>query len=146
LVTGIKLKTYELTHFLSVAAILMFTNQIFAQSDQELRELTKTIASMDSLLFHAFDTCDVDLSRSLFTEDLEFYHDAGGLTNFSQNVNSIIQRCSSETKVRRELVKGSLQVFPIKDFGAIEIGSHRFFYTGKDKVEKLDGTFKFVHI
>jgi ketosteroid isomerase-like protein len=101
---------------------------------------------MDSVLFYAFNTCDVNTSKSLFTEDLEFYHDAGGLTNYNQNVNSILQRCKNATKMRRELVKGSLEVFPIKDFGAIQIGSHRFYYTEKGQEEKLDGTFKFVHI
>lgn len=102
---------------------------------------------MDSILFHAFNTCDVNTSRSLFTEDLEFYHDAGGFTNYAQNVNSILQRCNNrELKVRRELVKGSLEVFPIHDFGAIQIGSHRFYYAETGQAEKLDGTFKFVHI
>jgi hypothetical protein len=119
-----------------------------AQTNQELsqQELTRKIAYMDSVLFYAFNTCDVNISKSLFTEDLEFYHDAGGLTNYTQNVKSIVQRCNGETKVRRELVKGSIEVFPIKDFGAIQIGSHRFFYTVKGQEEKLDGTFKFVHI
>lgn len=119
-----------------------------AQANQKLspHELTIKIAYMDSVLFYAFNTCDVTISKSLFTEDLEFYHDAGGLTNYTQNVKLIEQRCNGETKVRRELVKGSLEVFPIKDFGAIQIGSHRFFYTEKGQDEKLDGTFKFVHI
>lgn len=129
---------------------LFFASTAFlnAQTDRNLsaQELTKKIAYMDSVLFYAFNTCDVNTSKSLFTEDLEFYHDAGGLTNYDQNVNSILQRCKKETKVRRELVKGSLEVFPIKDFGAIQIGSHRFYYTEKGQKEKLDGTFKFVHI
>ena len=101
---------------------------------------------MDSVFFRAFNTCDVNTSKSLFTEDLEFYHDAGGLTNYAQNVNSIVQRCNRETKVRRELVNGSLEVFPIKDYGAVQIGSHRFYYTEKGQAEKLDGTFRLVHI
>lgn len=29
-------------------------------------------------------------------------------------------------KVTRELVKGSFEAYPIKDFGAIEIGLHKF--------------------
>ena len=136
----------RLNIFFLAAGILILSNQAAAQGNQQSRDLTKTIAEMDSLLFHAFNTCDINLSKSLFTEDLEFYHDAGGLTNYTQNVNSIVQRCNGETKVRRELVKGSLEVFPIKDFGAIQIGSHRFYYTEKGHEEKLDGTFKFVHI
>jgi len=102
--------------------------------------------SLDSTFFNAFNTCDTTTSKSFFTKDLEFYHDAGGLTNYDQNVKSIIYRCIGKTKVRRELVKGSLEVYPIKDYGAIEVGSHRFYYTEIGKEEKLDGTFKFIHI
>jgi hypothetical protein len=29
-------------------------------------------------------------------------------------------------KVKRELVAGSIEVYPIKDFGAVEMGIHRF--------------------
>ena len=125
---------------------LTFAINVNGQQNKVSDDLTKTIVRMDSILFHAFNTCDVNTSKSLFTEDLEFYHDAGGLTNYIQNVNSIVHRCKQDTKVRRELVKGSIEVFPIKDFGAIETGSHRFYYTEKGKEEKLDGTFKFVHV
>jgi len=47
-------------------------------------------------------------------------------------------------KVRRELVEGSLEVYPIKNYGAIEVGSHKFCHVenGKDEC----GTFKFVHV
>jgi hypothetical protein len=143
-----KLKTICTVRLFFALVAFTWSDQVFAQTSQDLspQDLTNKIAYMDSVLFYAFNTCDVNMLKSLFTEDLEFYHDAGGLTNYSQNVNSIIQRCSRETKVRRELVKGSLEIFPIKDFGAVEIGSHRFYYSEKGQEEKLEGTFKFVHI
>lgn len=141
-----KLKPGFFLPSLSALLLLIFSNQVIAQTHLSESQLFKTIASMDSVLFHAFNTCDVNTSKSLFTEDLEFYHDAGGLINYAQNVRSIEQRCNRETKVRRELVKGSMEVFPVKDFGAIQTGSHRFYYTESGQVEKLDGTFKFVHI
>jgi hypothetical protein len=142
------LRTIPIVRLIFVSVAFIYTDQVNAQTSQNLspQELTRKIAYMDSLLFYAFNTCDVNLSKSLFTEDLEFYHDAGGLTNYAQNVKSILQRCNRETKVRRELVKGTLEVFPIRDFGAVEIGSHRFYYTEKGQEEKLDGTFRFVHI
>jgi Domain of unknown function (DUF4440) len=120
-----------------------------AQSDADsviARALYGTIYLMDSIFFEAFNTCDTTKSKSLFTKDLEFYHDVGGLTNFVQNLESIRYRCNGTTKVRRELVTGSLEVYPIKNYGAIEIGRHRFYYTAVGKEEKLDGTFKFIHI
>ena len=122
----------------------------YAQQSQNYtpvnKELYNTIAKNDSLLFAAFNACDIERNKSFFTEDLEFYHDKGGLTNYAQNLKSIISRCSSENKVRRELVPNTLEVNPIKDFGAIQIGMHRFYLTEKGKKEVLDGTFRFVHI
>ena len=37
----------------------------------------------------------------------------------------------------REVVPGSIIVYPIKDFGAIELGSHRFCQTATGKCEGL---------
>jgi hypothetical protein len=108
--------------------------------------LFDTIQTMDSIFFHAFNTCDTSKSKLLFTKDLEFYHDAGGLTNYDENLNSIRYRCNNKVKVRRELVKGSLEVYPIANYGAIEIGQHKFYYTQPGKAEQLDGAFRFVHI
>lgn len=81
----------------------------------------------------------------MFTTDLEFYHDRGGVTRYEENLVSIINRCTRDYTVRRELVAGTTEVFPVKDFGAIQLGSHRFYYTPKGGKEQLDGTFRFVH-
>lgn len=129
--------------------ILFLTNCSMAQSNNDsliARALYNKIYFMDSIFFQAFNTCDTTKSKSLFSKDLEFFHDAGGLTNYVQNMESIRYRCNSTTKVRRELVAGSLEVYPIKNYGAIEIGRHLFYYTAVDKDEKLDGTFRFIHI
>jgi hypothetical protein len=48
------------------------------------------------------------------------------------------------TRIRRMLVRGSLDVYPIKNYGAIEVGSHRFCHEEKGKTEC--GTFKFLHV
>ncbi len=47
---------------------------------------------------------------------------------------------------RRELVPGTIEVFPIKDYGAIQLGSHRFYIRNKGEAEQLDGIFRFVHV
>jgi hypothetical protein len=51
---------------------------------------------------------------------------------------------ASVPDIRRELVAGSLEVHPIKGYGAIEIGVHRFCH--KENGNEECGTFKFVHI
>jgi Domain of unknown function (DUF4440) len=98
--------------------------------------LTATISALDAAAFDAFNHCDqpgqLETYGRYFAADLEFYHDNGGVTwtreamvaNTGKNV------CGH---YRRELVAGSMKVYPIKDFGAIEQGVHRFcqFATGK---------------
>lgn len=124
-----------------------FSGKAQSPSDSTaFKELYATIAKQDSLLFVAFNNCDVRSSQQFFTEDLEFYHDAGGLTNYAQNMQSIVDRCNKPYKVRRALVDGSMAVYPIKNYGAIQTGKHHFYYTPPGKSEVLDGTFQFLHI
>lgn len=134
---------YNVVLFLTLF-IVVFTSKVTAQDRQQT--LYDTILHLDSVFFNAFNTCDTSVTKTLFTKDLEFYHDAGGLTNFNENLKSIRYRCSSTTKVRRELVLESLEVYPIKDFGAIEVGQHKFYYTPPGQQEIFDGIFKFLHI
>src|SRR5829696_4595914 len=42
------------------------------------KELFYTIARMDSILFQAFNTCNIEKFTDLLTDDIEFYHDQGG--------------------------------------------------------------------
>jgi ketosteroid isomerase-like protein len=107
-------------------------------------ELFETIARMDSAIFGAFNAHDVDRLMSMFTDDLEFYHDTGGLGDYRQNAEGFRKMFAATPDIRRDLVKGSLEVYPIKDYGAIEIGEHRFCHkeNGKDDC----GTFKFAMV
>lgn len=108
------------------------------------QELYAEIAHMDSVLFNAFNSRDTTEFKTLFTADLEFYHDKGGLTDYTFSIESLKRTAASNTDLKRELIPGSLEVYPIKDYGAIQIGSHRFCHTENGKQDC--GTFKFVHI
>ncbi len=65
----------------------------------------------------------------MVVDDLEFYHDKSGLMVGKQPFLVAIKNniCG---KVTRELVKGSLEVYPLKGYGAVEIGVHRFHHPG----------------
>lgn len=93
---------------------------------EEDSELYSTIVKMDSIYFTAYNNCDMATQSALFAEDLEFYHDKGGLATSKQDILKSIENniCG---KVKRELVKGSIEVYPIKGFGAVEIGMHKFY-------------------
>jgi len=107
-------------------------------------ELFETIARMDRTIFDAFNAHDVDRLMSLFADDLEFYHDTGGLTDYRQSAESFKKMFAGTPDIRRDLVKGSLEVYPIKDHGAIEIGEHRFCH--KESGKHDCGTFQFAMI
>jgi ketosteroid isomerase-like protein len=85
---------------------------------------------MDSVLFDAaFVTCDVAKTSSFFTDDVEFYHDKTGLEKGQQVRDSfkrLTSSCPRGRGIRRELVSGTLRVYPIKDYGAVQMGEHRF--------------------
>ncbi len=91
------------------------------------QELYNTILQLDSAFFGAYNTCatNLDLYASFYSENIEFYHDNGGLmTSKTDIVESTRKNICG--KVTRQLVKGSVEVYPVKDFGAIEIGYHTF--------------------
>lgn len=89
------------------------------------QSLYDTIVKWDSIYFTAYNTCDLDKQRNIFSDSLEFYHDKGGLSTSKSEIMEALQKniCG---KVTRELVPGSIEVYPIKDFGAVEMGMHRF--------------------
>lgn len=87
--------------------------------------LFEELARMDSALFHAaFVACDTQAFRALFTDDVEFYHDVAG-ASFGEQARKL-SSCPRDQGVRRVLVPGSLQVYPMKGYGAIQTGVHRF--------------------
>jgi ketosteroid isomerase-like protein len=129
----------------SLSIILACTARSAEQSTtNNLRELRETISRMDAKLFDAFNAHNLDDLMSMFTDDVEFYQDDDGVSNYEQTKNDFTKMLASIPDIRRELVKGSLEVHPIKDYGAIEIGVHRFCHKENGKQEC--GSFKFVHI
>jgi ketosteroid isomerase-like protein len=90
-------------------------------------DLYQTIIKMDSSFFEAYNTCDTNIEKyaSFYSESVEFYHDQGGkMTSKKELVASTKEYVCG--KVTRELIPGSIEVYPIKNYGAIEIGLHRF--------------------
>jgi hypothetical protein len=99
------------------------------------------LARMDSLLFHtAFVSCNPDSFQAFFTEDVEFYHDRAG-ASFGEDVRTL-RGCPRDQGVRRVLIEGSLEVYPMNGYGAIQMGEHRFVEAGAE----TSTIAKFVHL
>ena len=96
---------------------------------QDAPDLQATIAALDAALFDAFNRCadptQLAVHAGYFDPAVEFYHDNGGVT---WSRDEMIERTRANVcgNYRRERVPGTLKVFPIKDFGAIAQGTHRF--------------------
>ena len=87
--------------------------------------LYKEILATDTALFYSYNTCDLETHASLISEDLEFYHDKGGLsTNKEEYMTSM--KANICGKVERILTPDTFEVHEIKDFGAISLGKHSF--------------------
>lgn len=87
--------------------------------------LYRTIVRQDSIFFHAYNTCDMATQETMYADSIEFYHDKGGLMTSKKELLEATRKniCG---KVTRILEPGSIEVYPIKGFGAIETGIHRF--------------------
>ncbi len=109
------------------------------------KELYETIMKKDSLLFSAANTGDINMLKTFFTKDLEFFHDVGGLAGYEQTVDNFMRVAKNYGYTRRVLVPESVEVYPIKDYGAIQTGVHKFCRL-ENKALINCGTFRFVHI
>ena len=112
-------------------------------------KLYQEIVNLDTLVFEAYNSCNLSVFKTFFVKDLEFYHDKSGLILTRKKMLKILEAtlCSnSEVKTRRELIVDSLEVYPLQNFGAIEIGTHYYYQSVNGKPEKKVEVAKFTHI
>jgi hypothetical protein len=112
---------------LQLSVLMVLTQVAMAQYTPVDKALYDTIAKMDSLFFAAYNTCDknLDTYASYYADTLEFLHDHGGYSNSKKDVVESTRKnvCG---RVTRKLVAGSMEVYPIANYGAVEIGYHTF--------------------
>lgn len=136
--------------FSQAVLFLMFAffnvEKTFGQYKPDDQKLYETIVKLDHEFFEAYNTCDVNLDKygAFYSENIEFYHDQGGLMNSKKDIIEATKKniCG---KVTRELVKNSIEVYPIKDYGAIEIGFHKF-HNNTEKAETPSKAGRFIII
>ncbi|WP_342315627.1 nuclear transport factor 2 family protein [Lysobacter sp. FW306-1B-D06B] len=139
------MKTFMSVIAAALVAVAMTSAAAAGSSDDQAAtqpggSLEDTVAALDAAVFDAFNTCSnpaqLDRHAGYFASDAEFYHDTGGVT---RSRTEMLQNTAKHVcgKFRRELVPGTLKVFPIKDYGAIEQGSHRFCHFDSGKCEGM---------
>ena len=135
---------------LVLTLLALFVARVNAQAVPALEniksqaELDKAIATLDAALFDAYNRCDLEKFASFFVDDVEFYHDQGGVTLGKVALAESVKKniCGHVT---RELVPGTLQAHYMKGYGAVEMGVHRFHHPGHEDTEGV-GEGKFIHL
>ena len=118
----------------------LYTNKPYSPDS---KELYNSIVHMDSVLFGAYNICDLPTMADCFSEDIEFYHDKGGLMTNKDSIMAATKKniCG---KVTRVLIKGSIEVYPIAGYGAVEMGQH-YFINNQEPPTDHPAIGKFVH-
>ena len=106
-----------------------------------------------TLLLNAYNHCDTAQFINYLTDDVEFYHDKGGITiGATALIKSLNKNLCSNVNyhLRREAVAGTVKVYPMQNgneiFGAIISGEHVFYITQNGKAEYLDGDANFSQL
>jgi hypothetical protein len=104
------------------------------------KELYDEILEMDEKFFNAYNNCDLETQASIYSDSIEFFHDKGGLMTSKEQ---IIEGTKNNIcgKVTRELVEGSVEVYPINDYGAVQTGYHKFFNNQEPNAESIPSKF-----
>ena len=108
------------------------------------KSLYETIIKQDSLLIVAFNAKNITALKSFFTDKLEVYQDNTGWRNYDQTIEAFAGLFKMEYTLTRTPILKSIEVYSIKNYGAIQTGQHTFCHTENKKLECA--TFKFLHI
>jgi len=111
-----------------------------------------SLRQFDSEYWKAFNACEVQKQTKMNAEDLEFYHDIGGVmrgrASFAETTAKNI--CArSDWRLRRAEVPGTVKLYPLRRdgeiYGAVISGEHYFYHTNKGHPETLEGKARFTH-
>ena len=112
-------------------------------------ELRDTILALDSALFDAFNSCDLQRWRTYLDEQIEFYQDNDDVTMTRDQLEPSFRGRCDEARVgrlQRELLQDSIDVHPIQGYGAVQLGTHRFWIVEEGRAPRIASTPRFVHL
>ena len=115
-------------------------------ADPPAADAEAAVRAADQAFWKTYNTCDLATAGDYFTDDVEFYHDKGGLTKSRAALVDSIRKniCGNpDQRVRREAVADSVKFYPMAGNRALLVGDHRFYITEPGKPEYLTGQAKF---
>lgn len=140
------MKKYTLTLFILLSSFMIISAQ---NNDALIKEGVKS----DSLFWVAYNKCNVNEMMRFIPNNVEFYHDKGGITKGGSDLKITFQKnlCGNESfRLRREAIDKTVRVFPMKKdnklYGLIISGDHYFYINETGKKEFRDGLAKFTDL
>ena len=115
-------------------------------------EMVEALEERDRALFDAVFGCKPDALVPMVADNFEFLHDKHGMTDTSgaQFIASIRDMCEGQKtgrnfRARRELVPGTMTTHALNKYGAMQMGTHRFYALQPGKPDRLTETGRFIH-
>lgn len=141
-------------HYLPMIFILtglLITSLLSAQTSNsfEVESLKNIIFKLDGGFWKSYNSCDMEALTSYITNDVEFYHDKGGLITTLPKLLEQIKSglCGNENgRLRREAIEGSIVLYPLNGYGAILSGEHIFYMQEEGKKDRPVEQAKFTHV
>ncbi|MBL1419009.1 MAG: nuclear transport factor 2 family protein [Alphaproteobacteria bacterium] len=109
-----------------------------AQADEN------TLRKLDAKFWQAFNACDLKDLKKYLADDVEFFHNKNDYSSSSDSVIKSMKDnlcASGQNILKREEVEQSLKYYPLKAYGALLMGQHRFY-----QKDRLVSTAAFSHI
>lgn len=138
-----RLKIIYMKKLALLTTFFLFSFLVKAQKPA-YKDLFNTIYKLDSTLFAAFNEKDIPRFVSYLDSSLEFYHDKTGLSDFSYNINAFTRIAKEVPDLKRTLLFETMEVYPIPNYGAVQIAQHQFCHMENGKIDC--GVFKFIHV
>lgn len=134
---------------LSCAALALLLTSPFANAQDWEADVRK----FDNAYWDAYNKCDIPKLAEMNSDDMEFYHDKGGVMLGKAKFTTAMQNniCGNPARrVRRAAVADSVRVFPMSEggklYGAVVAGEHLFYQDASGKPEVLEGRARFTHM
>src|SRR5260370_20316909 len=105
----------SLLYLSPLVVLVLLCAHIHAQSTAQSDTLFKTIQSLDTQLFDAYNHCDLTTLGAMMSDDLEFYHDQTGLAVGKAPFLAAI-KLNLGVKVEQTLVPSFIDVYPLKGY------------------------------
>ncbi len=135
-----------------IAAVMALAIPLGATAQVTTDNWEVSVRQFDSDYWKAFNSCEVQKMTMMNAEDLEFYHDIGGIMRgraaFAEaSAKNICGR--SDWRLRRAEVPGTVKFYPLKSngsvYGAVISGEHYFYHLNQGQPERLEGRARFTH-